>query len=170
MNQLTKRKHPRLKDYDYSQNGYYHITICVKDNMPLLSSVIVGRGLAPATVEMTEIGKVVEAQLLDLQDRYPNIVLDKYVIMPTHIHLLLIIRDSAGASPRPTISDAVCVFKSLTIGCCKKQELIKEKTIWQTSFYDEVIKNDEAYREIWRYIDENPTKWAEDRYNSETIL
>lgn len=167
MEQLRKRKHTRLKEYDYSQNGYYYITICTKDNLSLLSTITVGRGLAPAVAETTEIGKIAEEQLLGLHKRYTNILIDKYVIMPTHIHLLLIIQRAAGASPRPTISDAVCTFKSLTTRLCKELGLFTKNTIWQPSFYDEVIRNDEAYRQIWRYIDENPIKWSEDRYFAE---
>ena len=78
---LPARKHPRLKEYDYSQNGCYHITICTQNNQPLLSKVIVGRGLAPAEIKLSSVGKVAEEQLLALPKRYPFVNIDKYIII-----------------------------------------------------------------------------------------
>ncbi len=155
---------------------YYHVTICTQDNLPILSAVTVGLGLAPAEITLTDIGKIIETQLLDLPNRYPGIKIDKYVIMPTHIHAIIMIetetaganphptidvKKSAGASPRPTLMDVVCAFKSISTRISNQYENVQGRKIWQTSFYDEIIKNDRAYQEIWRYIDENPAKWAE---------
>ena len=167
---LPKRKHPRLRDYDYSQNGYYHITVCTQNNSPILSRIAVGRGLAPAdataNIELTAIGNIVEEQLLDLPNRFHNISIDKYVIMPTHIHVIIAISgDAAGASPRPTLMDAVRVLKSMSTRLCNQHDNLKGRKIWQTSFYDEVIQNEEAYKYIWQYIDSNPTLWDKDKYN-----
>lgn len=162
--ELPIRKHPRLKEYDYSQNGYYYITICTEDNLPILAK-IVGRGLAPAEakVELTAIGKIVEEQLLEIPKRYQNVKIDKYVIMPTHIHSIVIMGETAEASLRPTLMDVVRVFKSMSTRLCNIKENIQGRKIWQTSFYDEIIRNEKAYSNIWRYIDENPAKWAIDK-------
>jgi len=161
--ELPVRKHPRLKNYDYSNNGCYHVTICTNNNEHILSNV--GRGLAPAGVALTSIGKIAEEQLFDLQKRFPCVNVDKYVIMPTHIHAIIIINDdSAGASPRPTLMDIVCAFKSLSTRICNRQDNIQGRKLWQTSFYETIIRNEKAYHEIWQYIYENPAKWAEDRY------
>ena len=104
--ELPRRKHPRLKEYDYSKNGYYYITISTENNQPLLSRV--GRGLAPAASGMEVClytnGIIAEEQLLSLENRYDYLKIDKYVIMPTHIHAIIILNgDTAGASPRPTL-------------------------------------------------------------------
>ena len=161
---LPKRKHPRLKEFDYGQAGCYHITICTDKNMPLLSKIKVGRGLAPA-VALTAIGEICEEQLLNLENRYLFVRIDKYIIMPTHIHAIIIFKNqSAGASPRPTLTDIVCTFKSLSTRLCNQQNGIQGRKIFQTSFYDEVIRNEKVYQEIWQYINENPMKWAEDEY------
>ena len=103
--ELPKRKHPRLDNYDYSSAGAYFITICTKDRKCVLSR-IVGRGLAPAETktEYTLFGEIAEKQLLSLEERYPHLVIEQYVIMPNHIHAILILKNkTAGASPRPTI-------------------------------------------------------------------
>ena len=100
--ELPKRKHPRLHHYDYSSAGAYFVTICTQNRRCVLSS-IVGRVLAPAEtdeIEYTTFGKIAEEQLLLLEDRYPCLSVDRYVIMPNHIHVILVLEgDAAGASP-----------------------------------------------------------------------
>ena len=162
-NNFPKRKHPRLVYYDYSKSGYYHVTICIEGRKPFLSTV--GRGLAPAanTVTLTEIGKIAEEQLLLLESRYPFVKIDRYVIMPNHIHIIFaLFGKTAGASPRPTLSDIVCAYKSRTTRICNKLLQTPGRRIFQTSFYDEIIRNQAAYDEISKYIFENPMKWEED--------
>ena len=128
-NEYIKRKHPRLKDYDYSQSGAYYITICTQDRQCILSR-IVGRGLGPAEIRLSEYGEIVRDQLLVLADRFPSVTVDQYIIMPNHIHILLLIdEEAAGASPRPTIMDIICAFKSLTTRACKKAKPIPLKRL-----------------------------------------
>ena len=100
--ELPKRKHPRLKTYDYSLPGYYYVTIHNEKTAPLLSCV--GRRLSPAdaVLTLTAVGKIAQEQLILLENRYPHITIDKYVIMPTHIHAIIVFEEPAGASPRPT--------------------------------------------------------------------
>ena len=96
---LPKRKHPRLDNFDYSAAGAYFVTICTQNRRCVLSRVV-GRGLAPAEMDgmaYTLFGKIAEEQLLLLEDRYPCLSVDKYVIMPNHIHVILILdREAAG--------------------------------------------------------------------------
>ena len=91
--ELPKRKHPRLDNYDYSSTGAYFVTICTYNRRCVLSR-IVGRGLAPAettTIEYTSLGEIAEKQLFLLADRYPYLTIDQYVIMPNHIHTIMIL-------------------------------------------------------------------------------
>ena len=85
---------------------------------------------------------------------------DQYVIMPNHIHAVLILEETAGASPRPTLTDIVCAYKSLTTRACKK--LLPINKLFQTSFYEHVIRGREDYKEIVKYIAENPSRWESD--------
>ncbi len=111
-NELPKRKHPRLKEYDYSSNGYYYVTICAKDMKCIFGKVEkleenVGRGLAPAerkyndtVITLSPYGLVAEKQLFALEQRYDYVKIDKYVIMPNHIHAIIVLDGmAAGASP-----------------------------------------------------------------------
>ena len=162
MSELPRRKHPRLKRFDYSLNARYFITICTYEKKHLLSKIRVGRGLAPAEAILSDFGKIVERDLLDLSNRFPYLVIEHYVIMPNHIHAIMSLNAPAGASPRPTIMDIVCTFKSLSTRDCKRIRNIPK--LWQTSFYDHIIRDEEDYRNTWLYISNNPAHWAEDQY------
>ncbi|MDR1117489.1 MAG: hypothetical protein LBL09_04505 [Oscillospiraceae bacterium] len=156
MKELPVRRNIRLKEYDYSQTGYYFITICIKGRHMLLGSIDVGARIA----RPSEIGRKVEIAMQKISEKYENIMLDKYVIMPNHIHMILVLQqtDSGGRAMRaPTISTVVNQFK----GYITKQTGF---SIWQKLFHDHIIRNEEEYRRIWQYIDENPTKWQDDFY------
>ncbi|MBQ8546495.1 MAG: transposase [Clostridia bacterium] len=158
-NVLPKRKHPRLKGFNYESNGAYFLTICTQNRRNVLSK-IVGRGLAPAEVVLTKYGEIAREQLFEIEKRFPNASVDFYVIMPNHIHIVLLIDNSAGASPRPTVMDIICAYKSLTTKACR-EEGFKGK-LFQTSFHDHIIRNREEYEEISKYIYENPINWQDD--------
>jgi len=159
-NGMPKRKHPRLKSFDYSTPGAYFVTICTQNKRCLLSS-IVGRGLAPAENHLTEYGKIAMEQLFLLEKRYDFLKIDQYVIMPNHVHVIFILSQTAGASPRPTMTDIVCAYKSLTTRECKKVKPIDK--LFQTSFYEHVVRGQEDYDEIAEYIVNNPKKWELDK-------
>ena len=194
-NNLPKRKHTRLKHYDYSSAGAYFITICTKDRRCLLwnhvgatigrpqdvelsscgeivsdaikrissiyPALLVGRGLAPAEIQYTAYGQIAQAQLLLLEQRYPSLKIDRYVIMPNHIHAIMLLEEVAGASQRPAITDIICAYKSLTTRQCKK--VLPIDKLFQASFYEHVIRNREDYQGIAEYIDHNPKQWELDR-------
>jgi REP element-mobilizing transposase RayT len=133
------------------------------------NDVFVGRGLAPAVtkgIEYTKYGKISEEQLLLLEERYPYLKIDRYVIMPNHIHAVIILgHRTAGASPRPTVVDIVCAYKSLTTRECKKNGL--KETLFQSSFFEHVIRNQNEYYEIRKYINNNPSQWYFDELYNE---
>jgi len=158
---LPKRKPTRLKEYDYSTPGAYFITICTKDKKQILSR-IVGQGLAPAENKLTAHGEIAKEQIELLEDRYIGIKIEKYVIMPNHIHILISnYENAAGASPRPTISDIICTFKSITTRMCRKNGLALPH-MFQRSFHDHIIRGEKDYKKIWEYIDTNVQRWELD--------
>ena len=156
---LPKRKHPRLNQFDYSSAGAYFVTICTQNKRCVLSR-IVGRGLAPAEtigVEYTPLGEIAKQQLLLLETRYPYLKIEQYVIMPNHIHVILLMENkAAGASPRPTLMDIICTYKSLVTIACKKNGYADK--LFQTSFHEHIIRGLEDHVEIH----ENPMRWAYD--------
>ena len=91
---LPQRKHTRLKNYDYSNNGYYFVTICTKDKKPILGKIVeqntVGRdALIPPNIILSNIGEIVEKYINNTNNIYENIIIDKYVIMPNNVHLII---------------------------------------------------------------------------------
>ena len=160
MKEYARRKSARLKNYNYSQNGAYFLTICTKDRKMLLGSVGAGVPDGPQ-ICLSEYGEVVENVIHSINDTYAHIFIEKYVVMPNHVHMIVSIdRGAKGPSgtPAPTSADIpalVSVFKRFVnrkIG----------QNIWQRSYYDHVIRGREDYLEIWKYIDENPLRWSDD--------
>ena len=176
---LPVRKNIRLKDYDYSQPGCYFITICVKDGReilwdqydqtPVTSVMPVGaHSVRPPMVDipLSRIGKCIKTAIENIPAIYENIEINNYVIMPNHIHILIVIHEDCGRTMcAPTISRIVKQCK----------EYVTKQigySIWQKSYHDRIIRNEKEYLIKWQYIDENPIKWNEDEYynqNDQTI-
>lgn len=178
MEELTKRKGTRLKNFDYSSSGAYFVTICVKDRLPLLSKIVasvVGDGASTSLqngvidtprIQLTEIGKIVEKNLLSCE-KISGVKIDDYVIMPDHIHAIILIcfdnyiTKGFGTSRAPsptnnTLSHVVSAFKRFA------HKEIGEK-IFQRSFYDHIIRDREDYDTRKAYIYENPIRWFYDK-------
>ena len=156
--EFPKRKRNRLTEYDYSTPNAYFITVCTDNRKNLFWKAVGAVSDRPKNVTLTDLGTVVRRRIEDIPKHYPTISVDHYVIMPNHIHLLLQIHsDSNGRSvTAPTISTAVRLMK----GAVSKQAGF---SVWQKGFYDHVIRNENDYRDIWNYIEDNPGKWAEDK-------
>ncbi|MBE7030244.1 MAG: hypothetical protein E7409_02320 [Ruminococcaceae bacterium] len=162
---LPKRKPTRLKGYDYGAPGAYFVTICVKDRKELLSQ-IVGDGVhdVPKNV-LTSYGKIAEKQINQMNEFYDYITVDKYIVMPNHIHLLLSITNveynpgcGTSRTPSPT-SATVASFVSTFKRFCNKEY---GDNIWQRSYHDHIIRGERDYQKIWEYIDTNALRWEED--------
>jgi len=157
MENLPVRKNIRLEGYDYSQNGCYFVTICVKDRCKLLGKIApVGAHIVRPL--LSNMGKTVEQAVNNIPIYHDSVKIDKYVIMPNHIHMILAIDRGNGRTLfAPTVSQIVKQCKEYItkqIGC----------SIWQKSFHDRIIRDDEEYENAWQYIDENPARWEEDEY------
>jgi len=179
--ELPHRQRNRLLEYDYGQVGAYFITVCVKDRRAILGKVAVDEKTGEVSTFLYKAGYVVENEINVLSNIYDNVVVDKYVIMPNHIHMIIIISDvirrgglwppadtnglpepiEINGRPKaaPTVSQMMNKFKG---SVTKKLGY----SIWQKSFYDHVIRDEKDYNVRWIYIDDNPARWAEDEYNS----
>lgn len=141
---LPKRKNIRLNDYNYSSNGAYFITICTKNKENLLWKNVGANCVRPLDqLPLSKIGIVIENEIYKLNTVYENIKVDKYQIMPNHIHLIIFIyEDSNGRTQfAPTISRIIKQFK----GSITKQIGF---SIWQKSFYDRIIRNENEYQSV----------------------
>ncbi|MEG2699349.1 MAG: transposase, partial [Ruthenibacterium sp.] len=103
--ELPKRKPNRLKDYDYSQNGAYFITICTKDRSELLWMVGTRNARPQEPASLSEYGVVIEGAIQKITEHYPCISVPNYVVMPNHIHMILVVANDSGRAMRaPTIA------------------------------------------------------------------
>lgn len=156
---LPQRKSTRLKDFDYSSAGAYFVTICTQNRQRILSR-IVGEGLAPPeiTVDLKPCGEIVKEQLSLIEKRFPSVTVGDCVIMPDHIHIIIIMHKKAGgASPSPTLNEVICAFKSLTARDCKRKFGMEK--IFQRSYAEHIIRNRDDYEIRRKYIFENPMRW-----------
>ena len=160
--EYPKRKANRLKDYDYSNNGAYFITICTNERENLFEMSTVGNDLCvvPSNVPQNQI---VEKWLIKLQNKF-NISIDKYVIMPDHIHFILIINTERHIGR--SLPDMMQWFKTMTTNeyiKLVKKNILKpfNQKLWQKSYYDHIIRDENDYITKWNYIQNNPLKWIE---------
>ena len=160
MNNLPKRKNIRLKNFDYSKQGAYFITICTQNKKYLLSNII-----DDDNPHLLMCGKIADKWINKIAEKYPQYTVDCYVIMPNHIHLLLSVMNGEEAS-----TSVVSVVGWLKYQITKEFNLINDtpKTkIFQRSFYDHIVRNYNDYEEIYKYIFENPLKWRYDKLYTE---
>lgn len=158
MENQYRKKPNRLTGFDYSTPGYYFITICTKNHLCLLGKIVSENELMPAVMELNAAGQIVKAVAEEIPYHYPSATLDKYTIMPNHVHMILVLKDNPQTGP--SIHTIIQQFKravSIRIG----------ESIWQPRFYDHIIRSEREYQEIWKYIDNNPAKWALDKYYHE---
>ncbi len=152
---LVRRKANRLTGYDYSSCGTYFITVCTKDKKRLFGN-IVGAPIGRPNVELSEYGEIVDEAINNIEKKYTCIRVDKYVIMPDHIHLLLSILPDKSGRPMgaPTVSTVINQLK----GCVSKKVGF---SLWQKLYYDHIIRDEEDYNTKWQYIENNPVTWCE---------
>ena len=151
MNEIPKRKQIRLKKYDYSQNGFYFITICTHNRQNLFAI-----NEADNTCNL-----LVKKWLFEIEAKFPDVTICKYVIMPDHIHFII---SKSGDHTGSPLRDIIGWFKTMVTNdyiCKVKQGLLMpfDKKIWQRNYYEHVIRNENDYIEKAEYIDNNPIKW-----------
>ena len=169
---MRTRKNIRLTAYDYSKDGIYFITICSRKRENIFAQIGVGDGLVSSRtieIELTEIGKIIENQWNDIPNQFDSVSLDEFIIMPNHVHGVVIIRRRADTRPAPTLGDIICAFKSKCtmeyLNSIKTNGTYKSVKIWQRSYHDHIIRNEESLNKIRDYIRNNPITWEEDKNN-----
>ena len=165
-NELPKRKRLRLQNFDYSTPGAYFITICTHNRKCMLSQIVGAIHESPET-KLTEYGEIVDKIIKDVPGHCKATV-DRYIIMPNHIHFLILITDTEELraireSPlrgRSVISKMIGYVK---MNASKEIHNRFGKTnLWQRGFHDHIIRDRNDYEKIAKYIDENPMRWYYD--------
>lgn len=153
-----RRKKIRIEAFDYSAAGTYFVTVCTMNRKPIFWSGV-GADIIrpPMRVPLSREGAIVQQSILQISERYESVHVDTYCVMPDHIHLLIRIggHEPGRIISAPTLSTVIGSMKRWTsrhIGY----------PIWQKSFYDHAIRNQQDYNDIWEYIERNPLKYAEE--------
>lgn len=162
---IPKRKPIRLKNFDYSQDGVYFITICSEDRETIFSCINKNQDLESAKTTLSKIGEICEKHLLDLENRFLFLKIISYVIMPDHIHALLWIVNENNHQEK--LSDIIRTFKSLATKECRENFNVGK--IFQRSYYDHIIRNEKDFENTIKYIESNPAKWIFDKCNMEKL-
>jgi len=161
---FEKRKQLRLKNFDYSSNGAYFVTVCTCERRRILSDIVVGAIHESPAVKLTNFGKIAEITLCALSDKYKNVTILNYVIMPDHVHFIVVLHDAERAireSPlqkRSELSKIVGFFKATVSKNINKT--YSKTTLWQRGYYEHIIRSENDMSEICNYIKTNPQKWA----------
>jgi REP element-mobilizing transposase RayT len=175
---IHHRRSIRLKDYDYSQAGAYFVTICT-ENRECLFGII-----EDAQMEMSDAGNMVQNVWHELPGRFSEIHIDEFIIMPNHIHGIIILnvgaplvgalfpasdnaKARAGTRPAPTLGDVVGTFKSIstheyTDGVRQKNWPPFNGKLWQRNYYEHIIRSESELHKIREYIVNNPLNWEAD--------
>ena len=160
---LPTRKANRLLNYDYSQNGAYFITVCTR-NKELILGAIDNETHGIASIWLSDIGDIVRKHIEIISITDSNAYVPNYVIMPNHVHLIIVVdSDEIGGSPRaatPTKALIPKVINALKGLSSKKAGF----SLWQRSYYDHIIRNEQDYIRVDEYITNNPAKWHDDRF------
>ena len=164
--ELPKRKPNRLKDFDYNTPGYYFITICTQGKRCILGQIVGGGALDAPQMQLSATGEIVDQHILG-GNLIPGVTVEKYVIMPNHIHILLqITEDAVGGMPKAT-SPTGAVIPRFVAALKRFCNADADASLFQRSFHDHIIRGEQDYLKIWQYIDSNPAKWTEDCFYAE---
>lgn len=184
---FKSRKKTRLKEYDYSQSGYYYITICVNDRTESLGKVVDGK------VSLNKTGTIVGECWENIADNFDSVELDEYVIMPNHIHGIITIgrgliyqtRNNHNHNKSNQITAGMinhaptewmlmknhktALGKIIRYFKARATKIIHGSNVndfkWQRSFYDHIIREDISLNRIRKYIKDNPANWDSDENN-----
>jgi putative transposase len=150
------RRSIRLRGYDYSQPGAYFVTLNIQDRLPLLGSIHMG------AIQLSPAGIMVEEQWQALTERFAHVALDTWVIMPDHMHGIILLVANA-TQPRPALGSVIGAFKSLTThayiqGVEAQGWPAFPGRLWQRNYYERIIRDEEALQAIRAYIEQNPQR------------
>ena len=166
-----RRRSVRLKGHDYTRPGSYYVTLCTANRECLFGDVIQGK------MELNALGRIVETEWRKTADIRPNVAVDEFVVMPNHVHGILVMRrgERCKRGPREarfgqpvagSVAAIIGQFKSVVTKTINRERDTPGADVWQRNYYDRVIRNDRELRRIREYIRNNPAQWAKDRENA----
>lgn len=158
------RRSIRLTGYDYTAAGLYYVTIVAQDRECQFGTVVDG------VMEPNDAGRMVATIWNELPAFYPGVGVDAFVVMPNHLHGIIVLTAPSPVGAGMSLADVVHRFKTMTT----KRYVDGVKTagwpafrgrLWQRNYYEHIIRDDPSLDRIRRYVGENPSRWPEDGEN-----
>ena len=153
---LPIRKNLRLKHYDYTKPGAYFVTICCAERQCMLGKV------CDDDVIPSEVGRLVSVHWLHIEERFPSVQLDAFVLMPNHVHGVLLLTDAGAMNRAPTLGEVVRSFKA---SVTRAANGLVSMPFWQRGFHERVVRNEGELSRVREYIANNPRQWSMDEEN-----
>jgi putative transposase len=169
----------RWAGYDYGQNGLYFVTICTKNRNRFFGEIILPTGnWEEAVLQPTAQALIAQACWLQIPTRFPFVSLHGFVLMPDHLHGLMLFDKPQELTPaldyqntfgpqRDNLAAVIRGFKAGVTALTRKQDLAFE---WQSRFHDRVVRNEQEALKIQRYITENPVRWKHEQFQEEGVF
>jgi REP element-mobilizing transposase RayT len=162
----------RLPEFDYSSENYYFVTICSFQKQKIFSKI------ENEKIYLTEIGKIINEEWFKTQKIRENLIMDDIVIMPNHIHGIIVINSQLSDKKtthrvvsttttlkKNSLGSIIGQIKSISTKRIRRILDNQKINIWQRNYYERIIRNDNELYEARKYIKNNPLKWSEDEYN-----
>ncbi len=165
------RRSIRLKGYDYAQAGAYFVTMCTQGRVCLFGDVVDGQ------MQLNECGQVVADSWLWLSGRYPYVGMDEWVVMPNHLHGIIILSEpdcrggsrTAPTKNRKSIGRLIGAFKTVSTKRLNAMRSTPGVPVWQRNYYEHIVRSEESLTRIRQYIVDNPARWEEDPENPQAV-
>jgi len=159
------RRRIRLRGYDYSHPGAYFLTICKHKYGSAFGEILDGK------MKLNECGHIISACWHNLPEYHPHVTLNAFIVMPNHVHVIVVINrvdsESApvGSGEQRSLFEIVRVFKTSSSRRINKVRGTVGSPVWQRSYWEHIIRNQEEFNRIHEYIIANPRRWHLDREN-----
>ena len=157
--QKHHRQSIRLKGFDYRQPGAYFVSICVDDRECLFGQVMGN------SMQVNEAGSIVRSIWESLPSRFSAVALDAFVVMPNHVHGIVILREGSTTPPGPSLGGVIRVFKSISAIQVNRLLQREGRPLWQRNYYERVVRDVGSLSRIQQYIQDNPARWDVDPEN-----
>ena len=170
----SRRRSIRIPGYDYTQWGSYFVTLCAWQNHCSFGSVVGG------ALQLSEIGRRVEACWEAIPAHFSSVELDEFIVMPNHVHGILMLSPSSSAESNPIVSTPVerfghpvagsvpTIIRSFKAAATRDVRRFLQRSdfvVWQRNYYEHVVRDENALVRIRQYIIDNPARWEFDPYN-----
>jgi REP element-mobilizing transposase RayT len=161
MELYPQRRRLRMQGRNYSDPGFYFVSLCCATRRPILGTVKFDE------VRHTSVGKIVDRYWREIPNIFPGVKLGTFAVMPNHLHALILLPTllpGEATQKQWSLPTIVGNFKAAVA------KHARQRSLWQRSYYDRVVRDEQELEAIRGYILMNPERWAGDRYNPEAIM